>query len=205
MAASGAREPSKSRSSSPGLRERKKGRTRALIQEQALHLFASQGYGETTAEQIAAAAEVAVSTLFRYFPTKADIVRYDPLDPVLFDAYRRQRAGLSPIAALRAAARTMLESLPAGALADQLERGRLVLSVPELRASVLENTEDVTALLVEAETARTGRRPDGYAVAVLISALTGAITVAIQHADSEADFPATLDRTFALLEAGLPL
>ncbi len=188
-----------------GLRARKKARTRALIQEQALRLFAAQGYDETTAEQIAEASEVAASTLFRYFPTKADIVRYDALDPILFDAYRRQPPGLPAMAALRAAAASLLQSLPEGGLSEQLERGRLVLSVPGLRATTLDNTERVSALFVEAETARTGRPPDAFAVAVLIGALTGAITVAIQQGTDEAGFAAVLDRTFALLEAGLPL
>ncbi len=47
-----------------------------------------------------------MSTLFRYFSGKADIVRYDALDPLLFAAYARQPADLSPIVALRGASRT---------------------------------------------------------------------------------------------------
>jgi transcriptional regulator GlxA family with amidase domain len=54
----------------PGLRERKKTKTRAAIREHALRLFREQGYEATTVEQIAEAAEVSHSTFFRYFPTK---------------------------------------------------------------------------------------------------------------------------------------
>src|SRR5512135_2529883 len=86
-----------------GLRERKKAKTRALIQQEALRLFREQGYSETTVEEIAAAAEVSPSTFFRYFLTKEDVVLYDVLDPILIKAFRAQPAGLSPIRALAAA------------------------------------------------------------------------------------------------------
>jgi AcrR family transcriptional regulator len=62
-------------STSPrGLRERKKQRTRETIVEVGTRLFALQGYSETTLVQVADEAEVALSTIFNYFSTKADIV-----------------------------------------------------------------------------------------------------------------------------------
>ena len=60
--------------SPPGLRERKKQRTRELIAARALELFSERGYHATTVADIAAAAEVSKPTLFRYFPTKEDLV-----------------------------------------------------------------------------------------------------------------------------------
>lgn len=57
-----------------GLRERKKLRRRVAIEEAALDLFEEQGYEATTVDQIAARAEVATATLFRYFPSKAELL-----------------------------------------------------------------------------------------------------------------------------------
>src|SRR5215211_6653518 len=91
-----------------GLRERKKARTRADIQRQALRLFRERGYEATTVSQIAEAAEVSESTFYRYFPAKEDVVFWDELDPLVFEALRAQPAELSTIRALRNAIRDVL-------------------------------------------------------------------------------------------------
>src|SRR5215469_7353234 len=88
-----------------GLRERKKAKTRAALQQHALRLFQQQGYDATTVEQIAEAAEISPSTFFRYFPTKEDVVLYDDVDPILFAAFEAQPAELNPIQAMRRALR----------------------------------------------------------------------------------------------------
>jgi AcrR family transcriptional regulator len=58
----------------PGLRERKKERTRATITRVALELFARDGFTATTLAAIAAAAEVSPRTVSTYFPSKEMIV-----------------------------------------------------------------------------------------------------------------------------------
>jgi AcrR family transcriptional regulator len=87
-----------------GLRQRKKERTRQAITETAIRLFFEHGFEHVSIVQIAAASEVAVQTVYNYFPTKADLV-FDEADEIIDDLLRfvRHRArGESALSAIRA-------------------------------------------------------------------------------------------------------
>lgn len=64
----------------PGLRERKKQRTRETIARAALELFDRDGFHDTTIPAIAAAADVSPRTVSAYFPAKEDLVFPDQED-----------------------------------------------------------------------------------------------------------------------------
>lgn len=87
----------------PGLRDRKKARTRRLIADTAARLFAERGYERVTVSEIARAAEVAEQTLYNYFPTKEELVtdREEQIQQRLSDLIRARPPGTSPAAAIR--------------------------------------------------------------------------------------------------------
>jgi AcrR family transcriptional regulator len=190
-----------------GLRERKKAKTRAAIRQHAMRLFQAQGYGATTVEQIAEAAEISPSTFFRYFPTKEAVVLTDDYDPLIVAAFKAQPAELGPVTALRRAFRQVFAELSAEQLAQERERQTLILSVAELRAGTLDGLAQTVQLLAEVVAQRTGRRPDELAVRALAGAVIGVALAAMLAAteDPTADIFALLDAAMSHLEAGLPL
>ncbi|HEY6533118.1 MAG TPA: TetR family transcriptional regulator [Acidimicrobiales bacterium] len=88
-----------------GHRARKKERTRHAIEDAAIELFSERGYDATTIDDIAERAQIAPSTFFRYFPSKADVILGDQNErlPALQRAIIDRPASDSAIDALRAA------------------------------------------------------------------------------------------------------
>ena len=200
MDATGADEPPR-----PGLRERKKAKTRALIQEHALRLFREQGYDETSIEQIAESAEVSPSTVFRYFPTKPDLVIYDDLDERMIEAFRVQPPELNAVQALRASLRSGFGGLAGDEMAVQLERERLMRSVPELQAAMLGEFARTVGEIADLVAERSRRPADDDAVLALAGAVIGIAIAAWFSADgddSAARFLHRVDQGIALLESG---
>ncbi|GGT73331.1 TetR family transcriptional regulator [Actinomadura citrea] len=138
----------------PGLRERKKMRTRQAIATAALRLFAERGYEETTIADIAAAADVSPRTFFSYFPSKEDVI-FAEIDDRLAEVAERLRRtpGESPMETIRRSIVDVLEAV----VAEHREYGpvqvALILERPALRARALQRMTDaqdaIEALLRE--------------------------------------------------------
>jgi len=189
-----------------GLRERKKARTRIAIQDHALRLFREQGYDQTSVEQIADAAEVSPSTFFRYFPTKEDVVLYDPVDPVIIEAFKAQPRELGTIGALRAAMRETLTASGAAWMDQQRDRADLILGVPELRRKMLDQLVGSMQPFAQAIGERVGRPADDFAVQTLIGAVLGVGLVAwLTSVTPDRDYVELMDAALAQLQAGLPV
>lgn len=191
----------------PGLRERKKAKTRAAIQRHALRLFREQGYAATTVEQIAAAVEISPSTFFRYFATKEDVALYDDLDPIFIRAFEAQPAELSPIQAMRNTVHVVFGAMSAEETTRQWERARLILTVPELRMRMLDQFAGMITMIAELLARRLGRQADDPALRAYAGALIGVMLAAFLTGGSELtpDYLGRMDASLAYLEAGLPL
>ncbi|MEU0502194.1 TetR/AcrR family transcriptional regulator [Nocardia sp. NPDC005998] len=136
--------------SKPGLRETHKARTQRTIQEQAMRLFTERGYDATTVADVAAAAGVSSMTVFRYFPTKEDLVLADEYDPIIVERIQARPSGQSLMRRIGAA---LVEAAAQHTPADRamlLTRLHLGLSVPALRERMWDGQYRTQRYIVEA-------------------------------------------------------
>lgn len=139
----------------PGLRERKKQRTRLALVDAAFALFAEQGYEATTVDQIAAAADVSPRTFFRYFTTKEDVALSLSLDGqrAMLAELAARPAEEPPFTALGQAMRAVVTMVKEGDLADTarlLASRELIENTPALfTGSVRRMMENERRLIAE--------------------------------------------------------
>ncbi|WP_432002551.1 TetR/AcrR family transcriptional regulator [Streptomyces sioyaensis] len=191
-----------------GLRERKKLQTRQAIRRAAYRLFAERGYDATPVDRIAEAADVSPSTVFRYFPTKEDIVLTDEYDAVPAAGLRARPADEPMVESMRQVTVEALRGLTAEERGELVQRVRLIRDVPAIRGRTAENTARDAATLAAVLAERSGR-PDGDLELRVIGA---AILAALQEAmlawvegGPDADLEALIHRTMDVLARGLTL
>jgi AcrR family transcriptional regulator len=162
----------------PGLRERKKERTRRELTDTARRLFGERGFEAVTVAEVAAAAEVSEATVFNYFPSKEDLFfgGLEAFEEALLEAIRERPSGES---ALTAFGRFVTE--PRGLLAagdpEAIERLTATTRVIEDSPSLLAREEKILAgfvdSLAELLRAETGARPKDLEPWVLANAMMG--------------------------------
>jgi AcrR family transcriptional regulator len=164
----------------PGLRERKKLKLRRTIQAHALRLFESQGYEQTTVEQIAEAAETSTTTFYRYFPTKEDVVLDDDFDALMASAVASRPVGEPLAGTIRAAAAAVVAAGEADR-EQNIARLRLMSAVPALDARYAAEERKTIDLLTGLLAERTGRPADDYQLALTAAALVAVLFTAARR------------------------
>ena len=130
------------------MRARKKVRTRDAIADAAIALFLARGFDRVSVSDIAATAEVSKPTLFRYFPTKEDLIlhRFADHHGEAARVVRDRQPGIAPITALHRHFRTGLDRFePVTGLNDHPEVvafHRLVFATPSLMGRLMHYTLD---------------------------------------------------------------
>lgn len=192
----------------PGLRERKKQRTREAITRAALELFAERGYQETTLTDIAEAADVSTRTIFAYYPNKEEI---------LFCDYAAMRDALARALAERPGGKDALGTLRDFVLGAALEKGELeaklerVIAADETLASHRRaRFAQLQELLAAAIADDLATGPDDFRPHVAAASLTAAFEVLHEkgHAAPTSSSPpeqiaAAIDPIIAFVRAGL--
>jgi AcrR family transcriptional regulator len=194
-------------SPSPGLRERKKQKTRDTIIKVALDLFAEHGYEQTTIAEIADAAEVSPRTIFAYFPTKEDIVfcQLPETRERLAQALRERPDGATALDALRDFIAGSLDSDP-----NAVVRKRILASDETLRRGERARSGAFEQLMVEAIAEDLHADPDDIRPQIVAAAAAAAFTTvrerdpaALPESDSLEQAMAAIDDVMDFLRGGL--
>jgi AcrR family transcriptional regulator len=193
----------------PGLRERKKQRTRETIARAAHGLFAERGYHATTLPEIAEAADVSTRTIFAYFPSKEDILFSDfaAMKEALAQALAERPEGQDALETVR----QFILSLHGAEKSDLDEELRLCVESDEtlrnhLRARIAQLEELIApAIAKDLDAPENDVRPQ-----VVAASLTAAFNVLSERgggtknkSKSAADLAAAIDPVITFLRGGL--
>lgn len=200
--------------SRPGLRERKKRRTRDALLRAALELFTTRGYETTTVDDIAEAADVSQRTFFRYFAGKEDVVffAHSLAEEHFVDVLRGRPLEEGPLEALRQA---VLEGWDR--IGEAIERivpvelhmrtYRLIESTPTLFATHLRRSAELEEEIARIIAAREGLdvdRDPRPRVAVAVFSGVIRVTERLWSAGGDTSVAAIRELTASYLDALRP-
>jgi AcrR family transcriptional regulator len=193
----------------PGLRERKKQRTRETIARAARELFAERGYHATTLPDIAEAADVSTRTIFAYFPSKEDI---------LFSDFPLMKEALGQALAERPEGEEALETVrnfilaTVGVEKSELDEqiGRCVHNDETLRSHLRARLAQLEEVIAPAIAKDIGASANDVRPQLVAASLTAAFNVLSERGEgpssrrnSADDVAALIDPVIAFLRGGL--
>ncbi len=171
-------------------RERKRLANRDAIRNAALTLFLDRGFDAVSVEEVADAADVSASTVYRNFATKEDLVLRHLTDRMteFLDVLDRQPNDL-PLGMLLVAA---VGDWAPGTSAQRLLRDEtaLIVATPALLARLYGSIVEWELPICERLAARSGRPPTDLAVRQLTALFCATVRIVIREwaiVDSEVD------------------
>jgi AcrR family transcriptional regulator len=190
----------------PGLRERKKQRTREQIVERAMALFDERGFEHVTIADIAAAADIAPRTFFGYFPTKEDVVFHDHGRYfAALEARIGARGSETTIAVLRGFLADVIGEIDKDDPAVQCRR-RVITGSPALQEHDRRLMGNFERVLADGIAGDLGVEPGSLRARVAAAAATAALGELERYFDKAnppADPMAVFDEAFVFVQGGV--
>ncbi|KAF4406915.1 MULTISPECIES: TetR/AcrR family transcriptional regulator [Streptomyces] len=179
-----------------GRRERKKAATRQKIADTALRLFLERGYDAVGIREVAAEADVAVTTLFSHFASKEALVfeQDEDFEQRLTRAVTGRAPGEPLIPALRREIRALVRHCTADAAAP-------VWHMVESSRSLREYEESMRLRHAESLAAAIAADPDLSRTATASRTIARFVVDAYTLAREAADPEAAVDEIFRMIEA----
>lgn len=197
----------------PGLRERKKQRTREALIDAAYELFRADGFDATTVDRIAEAVEVSSRTFFRYFTSKEDVALSlaDEQITAMFEQFAAQPADVPVLTALRRAAVEVVRAYEAEADGSGQARYQhmqdLVSTSPALMAACVERSatrlDEAARLIGDRMGVDPATDPRPCLVAAVVLCSVRPAVNAWRAAGRDAPDSELIGQAFDLLSAGL--
>lgn len=184
-----------------GRRERKKAQTRQSLADAALRLFLDRGYDQVGVKDVADAADVSVTTLFKHFPGKEALVfdQDDDIEAALVAAVHNRPPGQSIPRALREHILLTQTQLAVNTTDPRFAAfTRMVQDTPALRDYAHHMWTRHEAALARAIANEVGAPEDDIACAALARFALEARVLIRRHADPRR----TAEEAFSLLEHG---
>jgi AcrR family transcriptional regulator len=159
-----------------GRREQKKSETRRALVDAAIRRFLDRGYEATTLEEIAAAANVSMRTLLRYFDSKEQL--FHAWHHIALDRFRGELADRPPDLTVLAFWRAWVAKYAAisAASPDMLQHRSVQSSIPALNAHWLAILQEYEELLAQALLEEVADPTDARLAAVAMVAGNEAVT-----------------------------
>jgi AcrR family transcriptional regulator len=174
-------------SKATGVRESKKRRTRQLIEESAMALFAERGYDNVTMAEIGRRADVSAATVFNHFATKDALIFFglQRFECRLLDAIRGRPASQSLPQAFRAFVLAMNGALTSAA-PEAVRRLRTIAEIMESSPALLAREQQIsgryTDLLATLIADETVADRDDLQPWIIANALMGVHRALVRHA-----------------------